>query len=506
MASSVPSKTERRNLHLCERTLLAEAAPREQFEAILAFARTVAQGLELHEVERGLFQRLLELGRALLVETVAEKGTGREQAGSAIRTDDGAKVPYHSTKTRSYLSIFGEVSIPRAYYWQAGARGVCPLDGEWNLPEQRYSYLLQEWGELLAVDGSFERATERLDAFLGLKFWTQGVQKVARSAAVEVQGFYEEKGPPSPESEGELLVATIDGKGVPIRPEERRGRKLRLKAGEKPNKKKEAVVSAVYTVDRHHRTAADVIREVDSENRVIAPDHAPSPRPKPRSKRLRATMRGKEEAFAEVRRQLEERDPQGEMERIALTDGAEALQTRVLTELGGKSGIVLILDIVHVLGYLWGASHAHHQEGTPGASRWVMNKLRLLLEGKVGYVIGSLKRRLGEGDLGRSKACEVEKAIQYMERNRAFMEYDRYLARGYPIASGVVEGACKHLVKDRMECTGMRWNIDGAQAMLELRATELNGDWRDFWSYYARRQADRLYGAHRGCSRAGKAA
>lgn len=491
--ATVAQGTDRPELHEAERLVALEGESKGRLEAILEFLRTGAQERELHEVERELLTRLLMLGRTLVQVFVAKKGTGKVPEGRVTRPS-GEELPYHSIKARGYASIFGEVEIPRAYYWSPGEKGWFPLDAELNLPEQRYSYLLQEWGELLGADGAFEKVTERLETLLQVKFWNQGIQQVAQAAAEDVQPFYEQLGAPPAAKEGALLVATIDGKGVPIRPSEPQGQKLRLGPGEKPNKKKEAVVSAVYTIDRYPRTPEDVIREIDSENRIVPPNPPPPPRPRPQNKRMRATMRGKDEAFAEVRRQLDERDPQGKKERIALTDGAEPLQERVQSQLAGQSGIVLILDIMHVLTYLWAVAFAFHKEGTPEASRWVMNKLRLLLEGKVGYVIGALRHRLGEGGLSRSKQRDFTKAITYMERNRAFMAYDVYLAEGYPIGSGVAEGGCKHLVGDRMESTGMRWSIDGAQAILDLRSVSINGDWAAFWRFHAAQEKARLYG------------
>jgi len=82
-----------------------------------------------------------------------------------------------------------------------------------------------------------------------------------------------------------------------------------------------------------------------------------------------------------------------------------------------------------------------------------------------------------------------------MDRNQGYMAYDVYLRKGYPIGSGAAEGACKHLVKDRMEGTGMRWSREGAQAILELRAVDLNGDWEVFWDYHTAKEKERLYGA-----------
>jgi hypothetical protein len=480
-------------LHEVEQKVALQGDAEDQLARIVAFLRSEAKTRELHEVERSLFQQLLELGLTLLMGFLVEKGTGK-QKGPVNRND--SKLPYHSTKPATYLSIFGRVEIERAYYWKEGQEGYFPLDAELNLPESRYSYLLQEWGELIGVGQSFDKVTEQLEKLLRIKFWKQGVQKVAGAAARDVQAFYEQKEPPPKEEEGKILVAAVDGKGVPIRREEPREQKLRLGRGEKPNKKKEAVVSAVYTIDRKRRKPEDILREIDERGVVVKPKKRRWKRPKPRHKRVRATLEGKDAAFEEVRREMEERDPTGRKQRVALTDGAEALQNKVEEYLSGRSGIVLILDIMHVLGYLWEASYAFHKEGSREAAKWVMDKLGLLLEGKVGYVVGGLRQSIAKRNFKGTKRQRVEKAIKYMERNRDYMAYDVYLRRGYPIGSGAAEGACRHLVKDRMEGTGMRWTREGAQAILELRSVEINGDWETFWGYHTATEKERLYEAH----------
>ena len=217
------------------------------------------------------------------------------------------------------------------------------------------------------------------------------------------------------------------------------------------------------------------------------------PRPKPQHKRVRATLEGKKAAFAEILRQLEERDPLHEKELAVLTDGDLALQ-RLALKLGKAPRLTLILDLLHVMTYLWSAAYSFHDEGSAEAGRWVMAKLRLLLEGKVGYLIGSLKQSVTKRKLRGNKREAVEKAIHYMESNKAYMRYDQYLAKGYPIGSGVIEGACRHLVKDRMELAGMRWSKEGAEAVLQVRAIEANGDWEDFWQFHVNQEHARLYG------------
>ncbi len=154
------------------------------------------------------------------------------------------------------------------------------------------------------------------------------------------------------------------------------------------------------------------------------------------------------------------------------------------------SDAVGILDLFHVLERLWAVAHCFHKEGSDGAKRYVEERLRDLLQGRVGYVIAGLRRRLNGGKLGGPKRKVVGSAVEYLANNREHMRYDEYLAAGYPIGSGVAEGACRHLVKDRMEQTGMRWTVEGAQAMLHVRALYLNDQWEEFLEYRIEQEQD----------------
>ena len=151
-----------------------------------------------------------------------------------------------------------------------------------------------------------------------------------------------------------------------------------------------------------------------------------------------------------------------------------------------------ILDLFHALKRLWDVAHCLYAEESPEAREFVTHHLRMLLQGKVSYVLRNL-RPLVNACKGVKKKT-VQSAITYYENNQAHMRYDEYLAAGYPIASGVAEGACKHLVKDRMERAGMRWELEGAQATLSLRAVYLNDLWDDFIAYRVATEQMRLYG------------
>jgi hypothetical protein len=282
---------------------------------------------------------------------------------------------------------------------------------------------------------------------------------------------------------------------VPIKKEEPTPKKKRLKKGEKPGKKKMSTVTGVYTIDRHSRTVDDVAQEVLEADKLLKGQAKPKTdekksRPKPQNKIVRATMQGKEQAFKKLAQEVKRRDPQDKKEKVALVDGERKLRSLLGTYL---FGFCIILDLYHVLEYLWQAAHVFHKDGSDEAQSWVTTNLRLLLVGKVSWVITSLREALSTQRLSPSKRSNLSKVITYLENGKQYMQYDAYLAKGYPIGSGVVEGACRNLVKDRMELAGMRWTIDGAEAVLQMRSVDVNGLWEKFWSFRTQRQYQHLY-------------
>src|SRR4051794_14920836 len=249
-----------------------------------------------------------------------------------------------------------------------------------------------------------------------------------------------------------------------------------------------AAVGAVYTIDPFVRAADEVIDEVMRKE-------AGARRPRPRDKRVRAELLvGKVALFVWLADEVIRRDPQGSKPVIFLSDGERALHDRQGEYLPEKA--ICILDLFHVMERLWKVARCLFDEATQkrAAHQWVEERLKRLLEGRVDAVIRGMRYQATQRGLKGPKRKAVRDAADYLERNRDRMKYDEYLAAGYPIGSGVVEGACRHLVKDRMERTGMRWLPSGAQAMLDLRATYLNGEWDAFWSFHVTQEDELLYG------------
>src|SRR3954464_1051850 len=457
----------------------------------------------IHQVEEALFRELLVIGRCLLQAFLDMAGTGDvgptlTLAGDAPSDPDQELPRLDQRHTRPYLSIFDEIAIERTCYGQDRIEAA-PLDAQLHLPQRQDSYLLQKWLGTFVVDDAHAEAIRKLGTILGLEITVKASEDLNREQASDVEVFQNHLPVPEAATEAPLLVVTADCKGVPLvrkalPPDEATDPPLpalanrRRGKGEKANQKKMAAVGAVYTIEPFVRTADDVIEEVMRKE-------ARARRPRPRNKRVRAELLvGKVALFLWLADEVIRRNPQGSKPVNFLSDGERALHDRQGEYLPQET--VCILDLFHVMERLWKVAWCLFDEKTQKreAHQWLEERLKRLLEGKVDSVIRGMRYQATQRGLKGQKRKTVQDAAEYLEGNRDRMKYDEYLAAGYPIGSGVVEGACRHLVKDRMERTGMRWLPSGAQAMLDLRATYLNGEWDAFWNFHLLQEDQRLYG------------
>lgn len=469
---------------------------REVFERLLAFVRkSEEQDLRVDLLERETLSQLLAVGYELLEDYIARCGAG--DLGETIDQDGRTLRRLEEQRERRYVSIFGEHHFPRYVYAQREGQKIerMPVDEQLGLPAGEFSYVLQDWLDRFTLKASFEDACGSLQSLLGIRVSVRSAEHMNQHLAEHAEAFRTSQPAPDPQQEAELLVYANDCKGVPMRRplEERARRGLRRGKGEKANQKQMACVGAAYSVDRYIRTADEILDEVFLEARA-------GDRPRPQNKRLWAEMtvvrdgeplNGKTRVFAQQALDLHARDPTRQKTVVCLMDGEKALRAEQHAWLPRAIGV---LDIWHVMERLWGVAYCFHPEQSPAAERFVEDRLRALLTGKVGYVIGYFRRLLEQPQLSAEKRRVLRSAINYFDNNRLYMKYDEYLAAGYPIGSGMAEGACRHVVKDRLELTGMRWTVLGAQSMLHLRAIYLNGDWEDYLDSYIQTEQSRLYG------------
>ena len=450
---------------------------------ILSFVRGEAQSMEIGEVERRLLSLVMEVGRAALEEFVAVKGTGYQ--GKQIIDAQGNRRPYVRDRSCSYRSIFGPVTIGRAYYHTPGSAGVFPLDGHLNFPERGYSYVVQEFSSRLAVTMSYEDAQEILGSFFPVKVPIRSLERIVGDLCDEVETFYEEKAPPEICPDATVTVATVDKKGIVIRKPngDQTASQALPKNPEKPGKKKMATVISTYVTPCQVRTAEDILNDVSDEGRSDS-------KPKPRNKLTWGSLtQGAEETVVRLKKSVDQRLPTRN-ELVCVLDGERSLWSLVYRYFPTA---FFVLDIFHVLEHLGKAALCFYDEGSPQAREFVTERLRMLLLGKAGRMIGGLKQMLSKHKLSGAKQHCLQQVIGYLERNRKHMRYEICLTRGYPIGSGVIEGACRNLINDRLELTGMSWTIGGAESVMRLRAVHINKDWDSFWIYRRQSEQTRLY-------------
>lgn len=444
-------------------------------------------------VELALFRRLLGLG-ALLLRLFFETRGAVKPVGPVL-SDDGTELRYHDRRRTSYFSIFGKLAVWRHAFTAPGQPVVCPLDAALSLPARCYSDVLREWATYGATDGAYRASQTVLERVLGFELSVQAIETAVAEDAEDVAAFLAEPPAASPTPPGGLLVVQADGKGVPLVPAETGAavgqRALRRKRGQPPGVKREAIVTAVYTLDPTPRRPIDVLATL----LPLAPDRLADPaqrtdRARPVGKELRATLDGKGAAMTRLAARAGQYDGPHIEQRLALTDGADALQRALHDAL---PDVPLVLDIIHALEHLWEAANGLLGERHPERTAWVRDRLARLLDGEARAVAADL-RTLAEGAaLTPTTRALLTRTAGYYERNAPHMRYHAYLAAGWPIGTGVVEGACRHLVKDRLEQAGMRWSRAGAQALLDLRAIRLNGQWDAYWRFHRQRQHRRRY-------------
>jgi hypothetical protein len=463
---------------------------RAEFEHLLEFVTgEEARTAKADRIERGLFKMLLKLGARLLqlFFTMRSEICSRQ----AVQSKSGQELPYHRDTGRVYFSIFHKVFIERPYFYKQGVGTQIPLDAELGLGDDSYSDLLRETTEHLAIyhvyGGDNADFMERL---FGFSLSTRALQQNIAEDSESVEAYYAQKSPPCPESEGKILVIQADGKGIPMVLEEDEvpEAQVRLGKGQKHGHKKEAIVTTVYTIKAAPRTPSEVIASFFKENQ---PKKKRKKDAKPKNKHIWATLDGKDAALARLAIQVALREGTHIRHRVALCDGCEALQARLVLQF---QDFVLILDFVHANEYLWDVANSLLGEASEQRLEWVKSRTLQILSGQTEAVIAELRQIAKNKKTKAAQRTQLHKTANYFERNLPYMDYQTYLAKGYPIASGAIEGACRHFVKDRFELSGMRWLQTGAENLLRLRAVAENDDWDAYYTYRREQRQLRLYG------------
>lgn len=469
-----------------EATLVSLAALQfTQLESWLA-SRSALQ-LPLHQIESEQRAKGREVQRLLLQAHLQQRSPGDMGPVLLVESNDGQlRYTHRRLSTRSVTTIFGTVELTRLGYSRPGSPSLYPLDQALALPARSFSYERQRTLIKAAVQTPFQESILSITELLGVRVSKRSLEEIIRDAAQDFDAFYRQ--PFSKTASGSILVAAIDGKGIPMVKPGGAQPTLRLTKGQKANRKRMATVAAVFTRQPWVRTPQQVIESLFRSRRHTGTDTPPPPRPE--NKRVWASLvKGKTAVIEEVAEEMRRRDPAGVKTHVALTDGERALQTLV----DGKLNVTLILDLMHVLEKLWKAAYVFHPEGSLQAELWVLDRTLRILFGEVGQVVKGLRQCVTKRALSGNQRKTLLGVAAYLYRNRHRMRYDEYLAQGWPIASGPVEGACKNLIKDRMERSGMRWTENMAEAIVKLRAVYLSGDFDSYWLFHVDRDQRRLH-------------
>jgi len=419
---------------------------------------------------------------------------------------DGVKRELVRDSERHLETVVGTVAVPRKTYQARGCEDRHPMDAALNLPVELFSHGVREMVAKEIARASFEEVIELVRDYSGAQIAKRQVEELIVRAARDFDAFYERRGAEARAAD-DLLVISTDAKGIVVRRQDLReatrlaaeqsAHKLetRLTPGEKRNRKRMAQVATVYTVAPWVRTAADVVHPLRDKAVEAA-------RPAPHNKRVWASVekhprRIIREAFEDALR----RDPQRRRRWVVLVDG-EPKQLRAVKAEARRLGVkvTVLVDVVHVLEYIWKAARALFGESCSEAEEWVSYRLFALLTGSSGGELARTirwwaKKRASSLDEAARKA--IANACGYLaDRTRTrLMRYAEALRDGLPIATGVVEGACRYLVKDRMDRTGARWSLAGADAVLRLRALRSSGDFDDYWSFHLACEKERNHAA-----------
>lgn len=480
------------------------AASRAMFESLVGQLADPDGGV-LHathtELEELLTTRSRELMRQLMQDQLDLRAQREQRLPEVNDAEQVVRGSVETGHTRPLTTVFGQVTVTRLAYRRRGQANLYPADAALNLPVEKHSHGLRQLTALEAARGSFDDTTDAIERATGVRLGKRQVEQLAGRAAVDFDDFYAQRRVPTSASR-DVLVLSADGKGIVMRPEALRPAtakaaasattKLatRLSKGEKRNRKRLAEVGAVYDVEPVVRTPADILTRSQDTN-----PKQPTQAPVAVNKWLTASItHDAATVIARIFDEADRRDPDHVRTWIALVDGNNHQIDRIQAEATQRGVKVTILcDFIHVLEYLWKAAWSFHDEGEATAEAWVRNKAIAVLAGKATRVAAEIRRTATRQGLDPAKRANADAAATYLTNKASYLDYPTALHNGWPIATGVIEGACRHLIKDRMDITGARWGLPGAEAILKLRALRSNGDFNAYWRYHLKQERQRVH-------------
>jgi hypothetical protein len=480
------------------------AAADQAYATITEFLRSE----EAWQVKHSELERQLEgMGRELM-RKLLQAHLDLRQPGKAVEpVRDAAGTPLTPTPVhgRSLESIFGTVEVARTGYGAAGTSSLHPLDGALNLPPEKYSLEVRRRVAIEAAKSSFDEGVKTLEVYTGAHVPKRQFEELVIRAAQDFEAFYAKRQAARADPHtGSMLVLTVDGKGVVMRPEDLREPTqraaaaraktftARLGSGRRLHAKRMASVAAIYTVEPFVRTPEEILPQSPTRQET-----GPA-RPRPEHKRVWASLaQSPESVIREMFDEAARRNPKGQKRWVALVDG-NLPQIDYLQQLAKERNIplIIVVDFIHVAQYVWKAAGAFFPDQELEQDRWTRGRLLEILRGKASLVAAGMRRSATLREMAAAERKPVDDCADYLLHYSPYLQYDKALAEGVPIATGVIEGACRHLVEDRMNLTGARWRLTGAEAVLRLRALRSSNDFDAYWEFHEQQEYERHHASH----------
>lgn len=454
----------------------------------------------IREMEMGYLKQVLSLCLALLTFVIQQKITLLGNKKPQANTDE--KIGHSGKRTRSYLSLFGRIDFSRRCF-HSNLRGMLYLvDEHLDMPSTLWSYNIQELVGSNAAQTNFRASVQTINSLLNLGLSGTSSERTVNRLGENVSAFYKEKVVDKPKGPV-CFCASFDGKGVPkIKPIDKTKPKeiKRLNKGEKRGVKQMATVGVVSYFEPKPREVSSIINGLMDYKTEKSGESDYKPTEAPREVNdnrwhqgihRRAFLADQDKSIDYGIRRIKSMINHPQSRIVIPIDAGIGLEQKVrrsLKQHGLEDRLeAIILDFIHVSEYIWDCANATFGETSSLRTDWVRAVMEDILNSKTKKVIEDLNKIVAKTDLNTSKKVKIQKAITYFTNHQHKMDYKTYIEKGYPVTSALVESSCKHLVKDRMELSGMRWSSSGAQNMMDVRAVKLNGDLPEYIDFIERK-------------------
>lgn len=461
----------------------------EQFAGLVTWAAEESRFLDHGEREEAIGREGRELERRLLQATFALDAAAEERATQVTSAAGVRHRTVEPGQERGLASVFGPVTVTRMAYRHRREENLYPADARSALPGDPYSMGLRSLAARHLAASGYGQAQELIADRTGVRIGHAQLAGIAKGLAAWTADFYEERSRGAAEEEqpaSDVIMMQGDGKGIAMRPEHRRNKGK--EDGTRPGIKKMAEIVAV----------ADFTPAVREPEDIAAPAarRKAHPGPEARDKWVSASVTESiEDMIAAAFDEADRRDPGRARQRVFLVDGNKQQLAAIAAESQARGLTVpVLIDYIHVSGYIGKAASALHPADPVLAGQWADGQLLRVLHGRakaVAATLASVARKARANPRKRHlDLTDVDKAVTYLENNRQHMKYDKALANGWPIATGLIEGSCRFVIEDRFGITGARWSPEGAEDILKIRAIVVNGDLDDYMRYYKQRYRD----------------